>query len=548
MRIKKTTINIWVIAIAALLVLPAQGFLFLSDDTGNPAVPTTFSNAVTVRTIPTKMTVEAMEKSQSPQMLPLAVTASDQVTINAEDEYAPAICAASANNLFLAYTFQQDIFSSDIPWRYSLDGGITWSDGVYYDIEGGEMYPAVDWRGTDMKFCGTFQDPINGDGANQYNFLAEDITDPETYSMPYTEWSSSFPYRDRLIPAIAGYDGLDVEWWWGIMAVAGTRDERVNMPIFNYDNYEEDGSSWSSYFDEFQGCEHSAIDVDQTNGKIYAVFDYYNESVGNWNLVLLPGDCHDSADNPGHPEWFDTQIIGDTEDNRHPDVSANGNTVMIVAQQDELLPGKQDIVCYYSSDAGATWAKSLVGGDSTIDEMYPSIFCYGTTGTCIFTIDNDLYVSHTIDGGATWSAQERINDAEGTVAAAYHCAAITYGGTVVWADDSAGNLDIYSGDVGFPPGPIIGIGEVTGGFGVKATVTNTGSMDAENVAWSIIFDGSVFIGSEKTGTVNVPAGGDATISSGFIFGVGRADITVTVGDVYTTSNGLVLGPLVIGLT
>jgi len=378
--------------------------------------------------------------------------------------------------------------------------------------------------------------------------LADDITDPETYSMPYTEWAGSFPYRDRLIPDIAGYNGLDVEWWWGIMAVAGTRDERVNMPIFNYDNYEEDGSSWSSYFDEFQGCEHSAIDVDKTNGKIYAVFDYYNESVGNWNLVLIPGDCHDSTDNPGHPEWFDTQIIGDSEDNRHPDVSAQGNTVMIVAQQDELLPGKQDIVCYYSSDAGLTWDKSLVGGDSTIDEKHPSIFCYGTTGTCIFTIDSDLYVSHTTDGGVTWSAQERINDAEGTVAAAYHCAAVTYGGTVVWADDSAGNLDIYSGDVGFPPGPIIGIGEVTGGFGVKATVTNTGSLDAENVAWSIIFDGSVFIGSEKTGTVNVPAGGDNTISSGFIFGVGRADITVTAGDVYTTSNGLVLGPLVIGLT
>lgn len=548
MRLEKTKIGIWAIAIAVLLVLPAHGFLSPFDNQENPAVPTTFSNVVNVRTVPTKMTVEPMEVSQSPQVISLAVTASDQVTANAEDEFAPAICAASDNTMFLAYTFQQDIFSSDIPWRYSLDGGTTWSDGVYYDIEGGEMYPAVDWRGTDRKFCGTFQDPINGDGANQYVFLAEDITDPETYSMPYTEWSGSFPYRDRLIPDIAGYDGLDVEWWWGIMAVAGTRDERVNMPIFNYDNYEEDGSSWSSYFDEFQGCEHSAIAVDKTNGQVYAVFDYYNESVGNWNLVLLPGDCHDSADNPGHPEWYDTQIIGDDEDNRYPDVSAHGNTVMIVAQQDELIPGKQDIVCYYSSDAGATWSKSLVGGDSTIDEMYPSIVCYGASGTCVFTIASDLYVSHTTDGGATWTAPERINDVESTVAAAYHCAAIAYGGIVAWADDSAGNLDIYSENVGFPPAPIIGLGEITGGFGVKATVTNTGSMAAENAAWSIIFDGSVFVGSEKTGTVNVPAGGEATISSGFIFGVGRADITVTVGDVYTTANGLVLGPLVLGLT
>jgi hypothetical protein len=159
-----------------------------------------------------------------------------------------------------------------------------------------------------------------------------------------------------------------------------------------------------------------------------------------------------------------------------------------------------------------------------------------------------LYVSHTIDGGATWTTPERVNDAEGTVAAAYHCGSVTYGGAVVWADDSAGNDDIYFENVGLPPAPIIGIGEISGGFGVKATVTNTGSVDAESVAWSILFDGPVFVGSEKTGTVNIPAGGDTTISSGFIFGIGRADISITAGDKSTTASGLVLGPLVLGLS
>ena len=549
MSIKKTTIGMGVIVVCALLVLPVHGFL-TPEEQENNAVIAPFDSSVQVKNVATRMTVEPLQKSTTPAMLPVALTASDQITSNPEDEYSPVVAGAPDGTTLLSYTFRLDLLTSDIPWRYSTDGGQTWSDGVRYEIEGGEQNPAVDWRGGERKFCGTFQDPINGDGANQYMFLAEDITDPETYSMPYIEWAGSYPYRDRLIPAIAGYDGLeDIEWWWGIMSVVGTRDERVNMPIFNYDNYEEDGSQWSSYFDTYQGCEHTAIDVDYNSGLIYTVFDYYNESVGNWNILLVPGDCHpDTSGDAGHPTWFNSSILGGTEDNRYPDVSTVGNTVLIVAQADEQIPGKQDIVCYYSTDRGATWNKSLVGGDINLDEMYPSVVCYGSSGTCVFTIDNDLYISHTTDSGATWTTPERVNDEEGTVAAAYHCADITSGGLVVWADNSAGNLDIYSENVGLPPSPIISIGEITGGFGLQATVLNSGSVDAENAAWSIVFDGLVFVGSEKTGTVTVPAGGQATISTGLILGIGRADITVTVEDAVSTASGFVLGPFILGLS
>ena len=77
--------------------------------------------------------------------------------------------------------------------------------------------------------------------------------------------------------------------------------------------------------------------------------------------------------------------------------------------------------------------------------------------------------------------------------------------------------------------------------------TNTGSEDANNVDWTISFDGPVFIGKEKTGTVTVPAGGEATVKSGLIFGVGKATITVNVGGASKTASGFVLGPLVLGV-
>lgn len=73
------------------------------------------------------------------------------VTDGPEDEFNPTIAADSDGTFLLAYTLQEDIFTSHIPWRFSTNDGATWSEGVYYDIEGGELYPVVDYRGSGKK-------------------------------------------------------------------------------------------------------------------------------------------------------------------------------------------------------------------------------------------------------------------------------------------------------------------------------------------------------------------------------------------------------------
>ncbi|MGF3555280.1 MAG: PKD domain-containing protein [Thermoplasmatota archaeon] len=96
---------------------------------------------------------------------------------------------------------------------------------------------------------------------------------------------------------------------------------------------------------------------------------------------------------------------------------------------------------------------------------------------------------------------------------------------------------IHGGESGFSPahqililgGPILDIKTVKGGIlKVKALITNTGGLDAENVQWSITLEGGAFIGKESSGTVNVPVGTDVEITSKPIIGFGSTKVTVTV--------------------
>lgn len=78
-------------------------------------------------------------------------------------------------------------------------------------------------------------------------------------------------------------------------------------------------------------------------------------------------------------------------------------------------------------------------------------------------------------------------------------------------------------------GPELEIGTIKGGlFKVSAVIKNNGSADASNVQWSIKLDGGIILlGKETTGTDNIPADGDITVTSKLIFGLGPTKIKVT---------------------
>jgi len=89
---------------------------------------------------------------------------------------------------------------------------------------------------------------------------------------------------------------------------------------------------------------------------------------------------------------------------------------------------------------------------------------------------------------------------------------------------------------------------IKGGFGVSATITNTGTTDLSNVGWTITLDGSlIFVGKTKSGTIASLAAGESVTVKDIVIGFGKADITAAVGVTETTGSGTVLLFFVIGV-
>ncbi len=88
---------------------------------------------------------------------------------------------------------------------------------------------------------------------------------------------------------------------------------------------------------------------------------------------------------------------------------------------------------------------------------------------------------------------------------------------------------------------------INGGFGVSAVVRNVGTIDQIKVPWSISFSGGLTIPKKTTGTVNLNAGGNATVKAK-VFGLGRPTITVTIGKESRTAKATLFFFFVIGVS
>lgn len=563
---RKVIVAVVIVGIATMMVIPANGILennkFLKEDR-------VFSNELATSTLltnlpPPKVMIEQtgiLRKEISPIATQTSALGDIPVATTGEPELHPTIAMDGSGWLFGGYTLQHSVLDSDIVLTFSNDGGATWESANVkdmWDIAGVLEYPAVDYWDSGHTFVATFTPDLNDfDGSALYVIKANDPSDSSTWEIIYQD-NSAYIY-ERESADIAGY-GSDVgNLFYGVVATTADTDYSQSgyvpgedVPCLNFDTGTGAGSSytwWFSWTEEYggsyQNCHHACVDINKQNSMMYAAWDYYDEGTPEKgrDILLATGNIDEWIDG----NWnLNFTILGGSDENTYPDIAvAENGYIYIVAQADIVLPGKQDIVCYYSHDGGITWDVSSITANAP-DEMYPQIVVNGESGSCIFAVEGNLYVSDTDDGGVTWSVPEKLNDVDGTVVSEYRTASVCNLGAL-WMDNRNGNYDIYYDTIGATP--IIEIKEISGGFGVKATIENTGTADATDVTWGISVDAPLILfGGETTNTIDtLPVGGEVPISSGFVLGFGNCIITVTANGATKTASGFLLGPLVLGV-
>jgi hypothetical protein len=464
------------------------------------------------------------------------------------DDIHPRLALGPEGMMVCTYEKQLGLFSSLVPVTWSADGGETWTTQFEFDSldftegTGFLQYPDIHYNAVHDVYFLTMVDPFAEIYNNEMSFVPGDIANAESASWYGISGGGSENYfyasgasTDNFFISLTTEDG------YGFVSLFG-------LGYFTYPDFEGPPGMGGFYYDgnsEHLSAPGYELEMDSGDQRIFITCETRLDgedpqitikSTVSDEDVLTSGEQQNGMDKYADIEQYPGEYVAYGTD---PDVSSSGLDVCIV-----YVDGGS-VKCAYSSFSAPDYDPNFSWQFSTIDSgSAPSVYMSGSTVQCAYVKNGNVYKAVSTDKGASWDTPQQINQVDGTVVDEPGSVDITDIG-LVWTDDRDGQKDIYT--AGAADIPIIEVATISGGFGVKAVVENTGTADGEDIPWSISFDGGVFVGAEKSGSVNIPMESSTTIKSGFILGIGATTITVQAGDSVKTATATVLGPFVIGL-
>lgn len=489
-------------------------------------------NKVITQTIKTNIKPTDSTYSQSLEYIKIDAQPSNTLGTPTFTGITPAI-ADSGSSMVLGFysTEQENVFFSG-----SADFGATWTDVTGWQLEEAPSLPDVDGCGDGRLLATMVPNGLDNDGGAGYAIQISDPFDQEGYYCPYYTWNDvGSGYTNFIDAACGGYtadDPAENLWAFGGYSMVGDHGDLGDQTgFFSYissDAY----SAWiytlADNPGDFNGATSTSMDIDQDTLYSYAVYNYDNQ--GNKDIYLFIMDFNQWGEYSGSPihenNWVETLATSGNDNTL--DVSALSKNVIIVSERDGA------IVAYY-----ANGLHNLGFSETTIATAGkdPRISHYDTNkAVCEFIKDGGSYYTYTEDGGVTWSTPELASEEPD----------VQIGDTCGFGYAYESEETIYFAPTDFSQA-ILTIESISGGIGVSAVIKNVGTKAAENVDWSIVTEGTVFLGGEKTGQVTLQPGSSATIKTGLMLGFGAIDVTVTLGPVNKKASGKLLLFFVTGL-
>jgi hypothetical protein len=263
--------------------------------------------------------------------------------------------------------------------------------------------------------------------------------------------------------------------------------------MFLYQDSRDPDIVWLQWDHTIENCYNLSIATNEESKKFYGICEKKNGS--NQDLLFFTGTYKQSGDQDPYLDIILKNISANMS-HKHPKIIVKDDDIFVVS---EINIGgiTDDILIYHSSDEGENWDEIDPTGNNTSPPgvfvpKFPLISVNSTHLVCTLIEDKNLYLTQSNNLDLNWSEPIRINNADFTVVENHRYADMPDNKHIVWTDDRAANLDIYSISKGIPrlnlmivPGSLILNATKNPYFStynsIKFKVKNTGEDYAEDV-------------------------------------------------------------------
>ena len=316
----------------------------------------------------------------------------------------PALGSAPGQLLLGYEYYDDDPASAAIYWEGSSDNGATWTVPCAFNVDGA-TYPSVDYWGYGTTFFGTMVPSLSSlNGGVVLLLVFEDAMDPNTWSGYWTDYSDDGWYGMKMNDIAA--DNGQEPWNFGLISLIMSRawldSTLIDAPVV-WSMVSSIGQVQISWYNGFPNCSHTATAIDRSAARTYAVYDRYDATDAQWQL-LIRQDQFDDWSGPS-----DGAILAFDDDQRgmkSPSVAAEGGAIVLVAMSFyESDSTNTDLVCWRTTkgDPDSLEYIGVIAGWDGADQ-YPEVaHIDGGNYVCTFVRNDSLYSTTTCDTGFTWS-------------------------------------------------------------------------------------------------------------------------------------------------